>query len=190
MVVLFQQYTKSLLAWRTVAGNVENLPDVSAAERRERVRAYIARVGLSGFEDYYPYQLSGGMQQRVTIARALARHSEILLLDEPFSSLDALTRQELQDLLLTLWSEERKTIVFVTHDIEEAVYLSSKVLVLCQRPSRIVEELPNPLPFPRNQLTTREDERFLHLRRRVYELIAPRVASGTALPAAAGSGHG
>jgi NitT/TauT family transport system ATP-binding protein len=179
LVVLFQQYLKSLLAWRTVEGNVrfalENL-DMPAEERQTRVGKYVERVGLGGFEHYYPHQLSGGMQQRVTIARALARHSEILLMDEPFSSLDALTRQDLQDLLLTLWAEERKSVVFVTHDIEEAVYLSSKVLVLSQRPSQIVAELPNELPHPRNQLTTREDERFLHLRRAVYQLIKPQIA--------------
>jgi NitT/TauT family transport system ATP-binding protein len=195
MVVLFQQYNRSLLAWRTVERNVlfalENLPGVSPAERQQRVKGYLNRVGLTGFEHYYPFQLSGGMQQRVTIARALARHSEILLLDEPFSSLDALTRQELQDLLLTLWREERKTVLFVTHDIEEAVYLSSKVLVLSSRPARIIETLPNPLPYPRNQLTTREDERFLALRRQIYQLISPQIAGAQSVqtPSPVGTAH-
>lgn len=177
MVVLFQQYTKSLLPWRTVEGNVhfalENLPGLSADERRRRIRETLDVVGLSGFERYYPFQLSGGMQQRVAIARALARRPEILLMDEPFSSLDALTRAGLQDLLLRIWREFGKTVLFVTHDIEEAVYLSSKVLVLGHRPSRVVVELPNDLPYPRHQLATREDPRFLQHRRRIHELTAP-----------------
>ncbi len=174
LVVLFQQYAKSLLPWRTVEENVhfalENLP-LGAAERRRRVAHDLAVVGLSGFERYHPYQLSGGMQQRVAIARALARRSDVLLMDEPFSSLDAMTRAGLQDLLLRLWLEFRKTVVFVTHDIEEAVYLSSTVIVLSARPGRVIETIPNALPYPRDQLVTREDQRFLQYRRRVHELI-------------------
>jgi NitT/TauT family transport system ATP-binding protein len=174
MVVVFQQYTKSLLPWRTVEGNVrfalENLP-LDGAARADRVARNLKTVGLDGFERYYPYQLSGGMQQRVAIARALAREPQILLMDEPFSSLDAMTRQGLQDLLLGLWREFGKTVVFVTHDIEEAVYLSSTIVLLRGRPSHAVESFSNELPYPRDQLATREDPRFLRYRRHVHELI-------------------
>jgi NitT/TauT family transport system ATP-binding protein len=174
MVVVFQQYAKSLLPWRTVDGNVhfalENLR-LAPAIRAERVARNIAVVGLAGFERYRPYQLSGGMQQRVAIARALAREPQILLMDEPFSSLDAMTRAGLQDLLLGIWREFRKTIVFVTHDIEEAIYLSSKIVLLRGRPSHTVEHIENELPYPRDQLVTREDPRFLRYRRHIHELI-------------------
>ncbi len=175
MVVVFQQYAKSLLPWRTVEGNVrfamENLP-LDRSERERRVAANLETVGLSTFARYHPYQLSGGMQQRVQIARALARGPEILLMDEPFSSLDAMTRAGLQDLLLGLWREFGKTILFVTHDIEEAVYLSSRIIVLRGRPSHALAHMRNELPYPRDQLTTREDERFLRYRRHIHGLIA------------------
>ena len=174
MVVVFQQYTKSLLPWRTVEGNVrfalENLP-LDSEQRRHRVARNLEAVGLRGFERYHPFQLSGGMQQRVAIARALARESRILLMDEPFSSVDAMTRSGLQDLLLGLWHEFHKTIVFVTHDIEEAVYLSSSIILLRGRPSHAVERLHNELPYPREALATREDPRFLRYRRHIHELI-------------------
>ena len=180
MVVVFQQYAKSLLPWRTVEGNVhlalENMP-LDAAERARRVARNIATVGLIGFERYHPYQLSGGMQQRVALARALAREPQILLMDEPFSSVDAMTRQGLQDLLLGLWREFAKTIVFVTHDIDEAVYLSSSIVLLRGRPSHAVERFRNELPYPRDQLATREDPLFLRYRRHVHELIGT-VATG------------
>ena len=181
MVVVFQQYTKSLLPWRTVEGNVhfalENLP-LGGAERAYRVARNLKAVGLDGFERYHPYQLSGGMQQRVAIARALAREPQILLMDEPFSSLDAMTRQGLQDLLLGLWREFRKTVVFVTHDIEEAVYLSSSIVLLRGRPSHAVERFRNELPYPRDQLATREDPRFLGHRRHLHELIGTAATRG------------
>ena len=174
LVVLFQQYGKSLLPWRTVEGNVslalENV-DITRDERQQRIARNLEVVGLTSFERYHPYQLSGGMQQRVAIARALARQSEILLMDEPFSSLDAMTRAGLQDLLLGLWRDFKKTIVFVTHDVDEAVYLSTSVAVLSARPGRLIETIRNELPHPRDQLATREDPRFLRYRRRVHELI-------------------
>ncbi len=174
LVVLFQQYAKSLLPWRTVERNVhfalENQP-IGEEERRSRVEHDLEAVGLRGFERYYPYQLSGGMQQRVAIARALARRSDVLLMDEPFSSLDAMTRAGLQDLLLDLWRRFRKSIVFVTHDIDEAVYLSTRVIVLSSRPGRVLATIANELPYPRDQLRTREDPRSLGYRRRIHELI-------------------
>ncbi len=175
MVLVFQQYSKSLLPWRTVMGNMlfgmENLSELSKSDREERARRYLREVGLSGFERLYPSQLSGGMQQRLAMARALARDPQILIMDEPFSSVDAFTRQELQDLVLRIWQEHGTTVLFVTHDIEEAVYLSTRVLALSGRPTQVLEDLPVDLPYPRNQLTTREHPRFLHLRHHVYELV-------------------
>jgi NitT/TauT family transport system ATP-binding protein len=181
MVVVFQQYTKSLLPWRTVEGNVgfalENLP-LDAGERARRVSKNLEAVGLIGFERYHPYQISGGMQQRVAIARALAREPQIMLMDEPFSSVDAMTRQGLQDLLLSLWREFGKTIVFVTHDIDEAIYLSSSIVLLRGRPSHAVERFSNELPYPREKLATREDPRFVGYRRHLSEQIGSAPAGG------------
>ena len=172
MVVVFQQYTKSLLPWRTVEGNVhfalENLP-LDAAERVNRVRSNLDTVGLTGFERYHPYQLSGGMQQRVAIARALAREPQIMLMDEPFSSVDAMTRQGLQDLLLGLWREFGKTIVFVTHDIAEAIALADRALVLSRAPARIVGEHAITIARPRDirGIMTHPDFAALYQRIRV-----------------------
>src|SRR5439155_1591986 len=149
---------------------------------------------------YHPHQLSGGMQQRVAIARALARQSDILLMDEPFSSLDAMTRAGLQDLLLGLWRDFKKTVVFVTHDVEEAVYLSTSIAVLSARPGRLIETIPNDLPHPRDQLATREDPRFLRCRRARHRhrrrhglfprrLPAPRAGGGAPATASASRDH-
>jgi NitT/TauT family transport system ATP-binding protein len=168
VVYLFQQYAKSLFAWRTVLDNV--MFPLEAAPRSERARLrqgcmeYLRQVGLAGFENKYPWELSGGMQQRVAIARALAAEPSVLLLDEPFSAVDALTRMELQSLVLDLWRENRFTAVLVTHDVEEAVFLADKVAVLSHRPTTLMEVIDVDLPRPRNQLTTREDPRFLALR--------------------------
>ena len=128
-------------------------------------------VGLEGFEAAFPYQLSGGMQQRVAIARALACQPEVLLMDEPFSSLDALTRANLQQQLLDLWRELRFTVLFVTHDIEEAIYLSQRVVVLSRAPARVTDDVEIDLPYPRSQLTTKEDPRYLAHRHRVLSEI-------------------
>jgi NitT/TauT family transport system ATP-binding protein len=180
LVLLFQEYNKSLMAWRTVLGNVcfglENNPALTRAEREDEARHYIALVGLRGFEQHYPWELSGGMQQRVAIARALACKPQVLLMDEPFGSLDALTRMDLEDTLLDLWGKLGSTILFVTHDIEEAVYLSDRVYVLSRRPSRMIEETAVDLPRPRNQLASREDARFIKLRHRTFELISKEMA--------------
>lgn len=176
LILLFQEYNKSLMAWRSVFKNVrfglENRSALSRSEIDAETHRYLELVGLKGFESHYPWELSGGMQQRVAIARALVRRPEVLLMDEPFGSLDALTRIELEDTLLRLWESLQATILFVTHDIEEAVYLSDRVCVLSSRPSRIIEELAVKLDRPRNQLTTREDSRFIQSRHRIFELIS------------------
>lgn len=175
MVMLFQDYSKSLLPWRSVVHNVElpleNVAGVSRAERREKALAYLDLVGLHGFGDYYPFQLSGGMQQRTAIARALVGEPEILLMDEPFGSVDAQTRFELQDTTLDLMARTGMTVLFVTHDIEEAIYMSSRILVLGGKPSGIADDISISLTSPRDQLTTRADKRFLEYRERIYPQI-------------------
>jgi NitT/TauT family transport system ATP-binding protein len=180
LILLFQEYNKSLLAWRSVLGNVcfglENRPGMTRAEREAEARRCIGMVGLGGFEQHYPWELSGGMQQRVAIARALACKPQVLLMDEPFGSLDALTRFELEDTLLRLWESLRATILFVTHDIDEAVYLSDRVYVLSRRPSRMIADNAVELPRPRNQLASREDARFIALRHRTFEMISREMA--------------
>jgi NitT/TauT family transport system ATP-binding protein len=174
MVLVFQDYSRSLCAWRSVKGNVSfalEETDVPRNERERRVSEALSVVGLSDFGDHYPFELSGGMQQRLQIARALAYAPSILLMDEPFGSLDALTRAELEDQLLGIWTANPKTVVFVTHDIEEAVYLSDRVLVLSARPSQVVEGTAIDLPRPRDQLQTRSLERFTEYRNHIYRQI-------------------
>ena len=149
--MVFQSYT--LFPWLTVAENVAfGLKErgVASARRREIVAAYLERVGLTGFENHYPKQLSGGMQQRTAIARALANDPQILLLDEPFGALDNQTRALMQELLLGIWERERKTVLFVTHDIEEAIFLASRVVVMTARPGRIKADVPVDLSHPRD----------------------------------------
>jgi len=141
-------------------------------EAEEKACHLIGLVGLEGFERHYPWELSGGMQQRVAIARALAYEPEVLLMDEPFGSVDALTRLELEDTLLRLWKDLRTTILFVTHDIEEAVYLSDRIYVLSRRPSRVLLRMDIHLDRPRNQLSTRSDPKFVELRNEIYRQIS------------------
>jgi len=174
LVLLFQEYNKSLFAWRSVLGNVR----FGLAARGDhsdgaenKARSLIELVGLKGFEKHYPWELSGGMQQRVAIARALAYEPEVLLMDEPFGSLDALTRLELEDTLLRLWAELKTTILFITHDIEEAIYLSDRIWVLSRRPSEIVQELKIDFARPRDQVKTRAEARFMELRNNIYRQI-------------------
>ena len=168
VVYVFQQYTKSLLPWRTVLANVEfaleGRPDIGRAERRDRSRSLLELVDLQSFAGHYPWQLSGGMQQRVAIARALAADARLLLMDEPFSALDALTRLDLQNLLLDLWADRKLSILFVTHDVDEAIYLADWVAVLTHRPARVHEIIDVGLSRPRDPITTREQSRFLELR--------------------------
>jgi ABC-type nitrate/sulfonate/bicarbonate transport system ATPase subunit len=149
--MVFQSYT--LFPWLTAAENIAfglRERGLGAVERAEIVKSYIAKVGLKGFETHWPKQLSGGMQQRTAIARALANDPEILLLDEPFGALDNQTRALMQELLLGIWAQERKTVLFVTHDIEEAIFIASRVVVMSARPGRIKADVQVDLPYPRH----------------------------------------
>jgi NitT/TauT family transport system ATP-binding protein len=165
IVYIFQDYTKSIFPWLTVAANVEfglkHRQRLGRSERRTKARHFIELVGLAGYEGHYPSQLSGGMQQRVALARALACEPRVLLMDEPFSAVDALTRTRLQELVLELWSTMGLTILFVTHDVDEAVFLSSRVVVMGGRPATFVRDIPIDLPYPRDTIATPEDPRFL-----------------------------
>jgi NitT/TauT family transport system ATP-binding protein len=175
LVLVFQEFNKSLFAWRSVLGNVRFGLEARGTRGRtaeSKGRVLLELVGLKGFENHYPWELSGGMQQRVAIARALAYAPDVLLMDEPFGSLDALTRLDLEDTLLKLWEELGTTILFITHDIEEAIYLSDRVWVLSRRPSEIVEELRIDFPRPRNQITTRGERRFMEMRNKIYQRIS------------------
>jgi len=179
IVYLFQQYGKSLFPWRTVIDNVafalEHRPGMSRAKARASSRGYLDMVGLGDFAGHYPAQLSGGMQQRVTIARALAAQPRVLLMDEPFSSVDALTRLELHALVQELWRKHGFTVVIVTHDADEAVFLADRIAVLSTRPSRVVRVLETGLPRPRDRLETPQMPRYLELR---HELLAMLLGQG------------
>jgi NitT/TauT family transport system ATP-binding protein len=174
MALVFQEYSRSLLPWLTVRGNVV-MPlrhkKLEKAERTRLVEEAVEAVGLSGFIDSYPWQLSGGMQQRVAIARALAYQPEILLMDEPFASVDAQTRGDLEDLILRVRERYEMTILFVTHDIDESVYLSDRIVVLTPAPTEVREILDVNLPHPRDQIETKEQPEFAHQRAHVYRLI-------------------
>ena len=174
MAVVFQEYNRSLMPWSTVRNNVL-LPlrhkKLTGAERAKLVEESLAAVGLTRFIDHYPWQLSGGMQQRVAIARALAYQPSILLMDEPFASVDAQTRGDLEDLVLRVREEYGITILFVTHDIDESVYLSDRIVVLTNAPTVVKEIVGVQLPWPRDQLATKELSEFAHLRAHVYRLI-------------------
>ncbi len=173
VAIVFQDYTNALLQWRTVANNVAlGVPSkLGRDERLARVSRTLTLVGLSGNADDYPWQLSGGMQQRVQIARALAVNPSVLLMDEPFAALDAMTKNSLQDELLRVRRETGASIVFITHDIEEAVYLGNRVAMLRGNPGSVTRIFDIKLPFPRNQISTREMPEFLHLRHEIHEAI-------------------
>jgi len=170
--MVFQQF--GLLPWRTVLSNVEfglEIEGVAKEERAQIARKYLELVGLVGFENYYPHQISGGMQQRVGIARALSKKPDILLMDEPFGAVDAQTREQLQEELLKIWDQTDTTVVFVTHSIDEAIYLSDRVVVMQARPGRIKEELAVDLPRPRWEGDIKADPRFSQLRARLRESL-------------------
>ena len=169
--MVFQSYT--LFPWLTVAENIAfglEEKKVPRVERARIVAAYVEQVGLAGFEHHHPKQLSGGMQQRTAIARALANNPEILLLDEPFGALDNQTRGLMQELLLGIWEREQKTVLFVTHDIEEAIFLASRVVVMSARPGRIKVDIPVDLPHPRHY-TIKTSPEFSALKARLTEEI-------------------
>ncbi|KRA25442.1 ABC transporter [Microbacterium sp. Root61] len=174
MAVVLQEYGRSLYPWLTVHDNVE-LPlkakGLAKAERARLVSQALEAVGLAGAGKKHPWQLSGGMQQRVAIARAIAYEPHILVMDEPFAAVDAQTRAELEDLVRHLWKQLGVTVLFVTHDIDESVYLAQRVLVLSHAPTFILKEVPIDLPDERDQLSTRALPEFAALRTEVYELI-------------------
>jgi NitT/TauT family transport system ATP-binding protein len=170
--VVFQSF--ALLPWRTVLANVEfslELRQLSKEERAKTARDYLKRVGLAEFENHYPHELSGGMQQRAGLARALAVNPAILLMDEPFGAVDAQTRQLLQEELLELWQRERKTVIFVTHSMDEAVYLSDRVVVMTPRPGKVAEILDVPLPRPRVSEQVRRHAKFVDLTNYIWESL-------------------
>jgi NitT/TauT family transport system ATP-binding protein len=175
--IVFQDYSKALLPWRTVSGNIAlslEACGIGEPERGERIDALLATMGLRHAAHQHPSQLSGGMQQRVQIARCLAQQPKLLLMDEPFGALDAITRQTLQDEIARLAAEEHTTVVFITHDLEEAIYLGDRVIVLQSNPGHIAEMISVDIPRPRNQLDTREDRRFLEHRHRLFGLLQGR----------------
>ncbi len=172
---VFQQY--ALFPWRTALQNVEyalEVRGVAAAERREKARYFLHLFGLKGFEDRFPSQLSGGMQQRVAIARALSTDPQVLLMDEPFAALDAQTRDILQSELLRIWEQIKTTVVFVTHAIDEAIYLADRVVVMTARPASVKEIVEIDLPRPRD-LEIRNSEAFNAYRGRVWESLRDEV---------------
>ncbi len=173
--MVFQTYT--LFPWLTVRQNIcfgLREKGTSPAQQDEIAAHYVAAVGLAGFEHHYPKTLSGGMQQRTAIARALANEPKILLLDEPFGALDHQTRGLMQELLLGIWEAERKTVLFVTHDIEEAIFMASRVVVMAARPGRVKADVPVPLPHPRHY-TLKTTPAFSELKARLTEEIRSEV---------------
>jgi NitT/TauT family transport system ATP-binding protein len=175
--MVFQEF--GLLPWRTVTGNVElglELKGTPAAERSQRAAELIKLVGLNGFENHYPHELSGGMKQRVGLARALATEPEVLLMDEPFAALDAQTRDLMQTELLQIWERTRKTVLFVTHSIEEAAYLSDRVIVMTARPGRTKDILRIELPRPRDY-EMRLTSEFNEIKSRIWGVLKEELNS-------------
>ena len=176
VAIVFQHF--GLLPWKTVVDNVAFGLKIARLPRQrvaERVRHYISLVGLAGFENHYPYQLSGGMQQRVGLARALATDPEILLMDEPFASVDAQTREVLQEELLHLHERERKTMVFITHSIDEALVLGDRVALMATRPGRVKEILTVGFVRPREPAAVRAEARYTEMRNHIWEELRPSV---------------
>lgn len=182
LAMVFQ--SARLLPWRTVAGNIDfvlALRELSRCERAERTVALLGAVGLRDFADAYPHELSGGMQSRVGLARALAAEPQVLLMDEPFSALDAMTRETLRAELLRMWSRRRMAVVFVTHDIDEAILLSQRIILLRPRPGRIDEIVTVDLPEPRWQHDPRGLPAFARLRSHLWDRIQGMARDGVAL---------
>ena len=171
LAIVFQDYGRALLPWRTVAGNVALALEARGTPKSEyatRITPLLEKLNLVEHAGKFPSQLSGGMQQRVQIARCLAQEPAVLLMDEPFGALDAITRQSLQDEFARIVAAEGRTVLFVTHDLEEAIYLGDRVIALASNPGRIAEIVDIDLPRPRDQLSTREDGRFLDYRHRLF----------------------
>ncbi len=182
LAMVFQ--SARLLPWRTVAGNIDfvlSLRGLPRPERIDRVLALLGAVGLRDFADAYPHELSGGMQQRVGLARALSVEPEVLLMDEPFAALDAMTRETLRTELLRMWSRRRMAVVFVTHDIDEAILLSQRIILLRPRPGRIEEIVPVDLPEPRWQHDPRGQPAFADLRAHLWSSIRAMARDGATL---------
>jgi NitT/TauT family transport system ATP-binding protein len=187
--IVFQQY--ALFPWRTALANVAfglEAKGVPRKERAERARQHLELVGLSGFEERYPHELSGGMRQRVAIARSLAFDPDVLLMDEPFAALDAQTRESLQEELLRIWQHTRKTVIFITHGIDEAVYLGQRVAVMTSRPGRIKEIVE--VEFDSREGDLRADRRFGDYRHHVWDLLRDEVAAAQILERKAATSHG
>jgi NitT/TauT family transport system ATP-binding protein len=187
MALVFQEYSRSLFPWMTVRQNVAfplRRKKLDKAEARSEVERAVESVDLDRFLDRYPWELSGGMQQRVAIARALAYQPEILLMDEPFASVDAQTRADLEDLILDVRRQYGVTVVFVTHDIDESVYLGDRIAVLTPSPTRVQEVLDVDLPTPRDQVETKELPEFARLRAHVWRSIKRKRAEASQEPAA------
>lgn len=173
--MIFQQY--ALFPWKTVQQNIEfglKMKKISKANREKLIKDYISLVGLKGFENYYPHQLSGGMKQRVSIARSLVTKPRVMLLDEPFAALDAMTRQILQEQLLRIYEIYKKTIVFITHSIDEALLLSSRIIVMTARPGKIAQDIVNELPYPR-KMNIQLTEKYIGLKQRIWEIVQDEV---------------
>jgi NitT/TauT family transport system ATP-binding protein len=186
VIMVFQHF--GLFPWKTVEQNVAyglKLQHVPRATWPHRIRPYIDLVGLSGFEHLYPYQLSGGMQQRAGLARALVLNPEVLLMDEPFGSLDAQTRELLQEELVRILERERKTMVFITHSIDEAIVLGDRIVVMSARPGRVREVLDVGLPRPRSVQAARTSERYAALRNHIWDELRPEVNAARELVGAA-----
>ena len=173
--MVFQTYT--LFPWLTVRENIEfglRLKKMPARQRKEISDYYLSIIGLEPFANAYPKSLSGGMKQRVAIARALANNPEVLLMDEPFAALDAQTKSAMQELLLEIWEKEKITVVFITHDIDEAIYLSQRIYVMQSRPGRVAAEFPVEFAYPRSR-DIRDTEKFIKMKKRIVSLLHPRV---------------
>jgi NitT/TauT family transport system ATP-binding protein len=187
--IVFQQY--ALFPWRTAQGNIEfglEAKKIPKRERRERSRHFLDLVGLTGFEDRYPHELSGGMRQRVAIARSLAFDPEVLLMDEPFAALDAQTRESLQEELLSIWEKTGKTVIFITHGIDEAIYLGQRVAIMTSRPGRIKEIVD--VEFDSRQGDLRADPRFGEYRHHIWTQLRDEVAAAQANERQAVNSHG